>query len=67
MADKQSVERISPAAAKSAVEEEDAVMVCAYDDDHCKPMQINGTLLRGEFEAKLPQMPKDQEIIFYCN
>ncbi len=67
MAGKENVERISPEAAKSEVEAGKAVMVCAYDDEHCKSMQIEGTLLRGDFVNKLSDIPKDKEIIFYCN
>lgn len=67
MTNKESVERISPETAKSEMEAGKAVMVCAYDDEHCKSMQIEGTLLRGDFVSKLSNIPKDKEIIFYCN
>jgi hypothetical protein len=42
-------------------------MVCAYEDDRCKQMLIEGSLLKSEFEARASDMSKDQEIIFYCN
>ncbi len=44
-----------------------ALLVCGYDDDaRFRTMCLEGALSFKEFEARLPRLPKDQEIIFYC-
>ena len=44
-----------------------ALLVCAYEDDErCRQMHLQGAMLFSEFTSKLPALPKDQEIIFYC-
>ena len=44
-----------------------ALLVCAYEDDErCRQMHLQGAMLFTEFKSKLPELPKDQEIIFYC-
>lgn len=60
------IERISPEMTHEKVKAGNAVLVCAYGDDKCKDILLEGALLRSEFEARLPALPKDQEIIFYC-
>ena len=60
------IERISPEAAYQKLKSGEALMVCAYEDDKCRDLLMQGALLRSELEAMLPTLPKDQEIIFYC-
>ncbi len=44
-----------------------ALLVCGYDDEaKFKMMCLEGALSWREFEARLPELAKDQEIIFYC-
>ena len=44
-----------------------ALLVCAYhDEDACRKVQLEGSISLARFEAKLPGLTKDQEIIFYC-
>jgi rhodanese-related sulfurtransferase len=44
-----------------------ALLVCGYDDDaKFKAVHLEGALSLKEFQARLPKLPKDQEIIFYC-
>ena len=44
-----------------------ALLVCGYDDEtKFQMMRLEGALSLKEFEARLPKLPKDQEIIFYC-
>ena len=44
-----------------------ALLVCGYDDDaKFKALRLEGALSLREFEARLPKLPKEQEIIFYC-
>jgi len=60
------IERIGPDETREKVQSGDALLVCSYNDDKCKPLLLEDAILRSEFEAKLPSLPKDQEIIFYC-
>jgi hypothetical protein len=47
--------------------EEDTLLVCAYADPNaCQQHPIEGALDFQAFEAKLPSLAKDQEIVFYC-
>jgi hypothetical protein len=44
-----------------------ALLVCGYEDEAKFRMTcLEGALSWKEFEARLPKIPKDQEIIFYC-
>ncbi len=44
-----------------------ALLVCAYDDDaKFKRMPLEGAISFNEFKSRLPSIPKDQEIVFYC-
>ena len=67
MVDKQSVQRVTPDTAKTAIDEGKAMMVCAYKDEQCRGMQIKGALLPSEFKTRTSELSKTQEIIFYCN
>ncbi len=61
------IPRISAAESHSRVKAGQSLLVCAYaSDDHCKNIHLAGALLPSEFLAKVPTLPKDQEIIFYC-
>jgi len=44
-----------------------ALLVCAYDDDaRFAKYRLEGAISLRELEARLPDLPKDREIIFYC-
>lgn len=44
-----------------------ALLVCAYEsEEQCRNPQLEGAIFLSEFRAKLPALPKDQEIVFYC-
>jgi hypothetical protein len=59
--------RISPAEAYQKVKAGTALLVCAYPEDATfRKMQLDGAISFKDFEARLPGMKKDQEIIFYC-
>ena len=60
------IERIGPEQTREKVQSGDALLVCSYNDDKCNPLLLENAILRSEFEAKLPSLAKDQEIIFYC-
>jgi len=59
--------RIGPHDAHTAVEAGKALLVCAYrNPDTCRRMHLEGAIFLEDFEQKLPSLPEDQEIIFYC-
>ena len=62
-----SVERISVEDARSRVLAGKAFLVCAYNEERCSGMMLEGALTKTQFEKKLATLPKDQEIITYCS
>lgn len=59
--------RISAEETRRRVSAGSALLVCAYDDDEkFKNNHLQGAISFNEFKSRLPQMAKDQEIIFYC-
>jgi rhodanese-related sulfurtransferase len=60
--------RISPEGARKKVKSSEALLVCAYEEDEkFKNMRLEGAMSYKEFKNKVTALPKDQEIIFYCN
>ncbi|WP_300669367.1 hypothetical protein [Desulfoluna sp.] len=61
------VPRVSPAETRGKLIQKKAMLVCAYaSDDQFKQMQLDGAIPLSRFEARLPMLPRTQEIIFYC-
>jgi hypothetical protein len=59
--------RISVREAYQKVKTGQALLVCGYEDEaKFKMMGLEGALSWKEFEARVPKLSKDQEIIFYC-
>jgi hypothetical protein len=59
--------RISPEEAYRKVKSGEAILVCAYDDEATfQTMRLDMAISLGEFQKRLPTIPKAQEIIFYC-
>jgi len=59
--------RISPQDAHRQVTSGHAILVCAYEDEtKCNTMMLQGAISLKEFESRLPNLKKDQPIIFYC-
>ncbi len=59
--------RVTPQEIYPRVQAGQALLVCAYADEaKCRSMHLKGALCLREFSAKLPNLPKDQEIVFYC-
>jgi hypothetical protein len=43
------------------------LLVCAYDDDaKFQRLNLAGAISLSEFRVRLPKLPLDQEIVFYC-
>ena len=61
------VERITVEAARRAVTSNQALLVCAYDDEaKCQKVNLEGSISLARFQSKLASVPKQQPIIFYC-
>ena len=59
--------RIGPEEANRKVKSGEAILVCAYDDDATfQKMRLDMAISLGEFQRRLPEIPREKEIIFYC-
>jgi hypothetical protein len=44
-----------------------ALLVCAYEDEaKCNKIKLEGAISLKSFEARVPSLGRNQEIIFYC-
>lgn len=60
------VRRIAPEQARARVAA-GALLVCAYGDrSKCGGLGIAGGMAWADFAERIPDLEKDQEIIFYC-
>ena len=61
------IERISAEETHSKVAANQALLVCAYEDDaKCRMVNLEGSMSLTSFQSKAASLPKDQEIIFFC-
>ncbi len=61
------IERISVEQAHQKVKANQALLVCAYDDEaKCRKVNLEGSLSLTSFQSRVASLPKTQEIIFYC-
>ena len=59
--------RVRPEEVYQKLKSGTVIFVCAYEDDaKFKKLQLQGAISFNEFKSKLPSLPKDQEIVFYC-
>ena len=59
--------RSSPQEAYEKVKAGQAILVCGYEEEEkFKAMRLEMGVSFAEFQAMLPTLPKDREIIFYC-
>ena len=62
------VARITTEKAREKVSMGKALLVCAYDgDDKFAKYHLEGAISLSAFRKKADELPKAQEIIFYCN
>lgn len=61
------IRRISAEGARALARNEEAQLVCAYEDeDKCKKVRLEGAVTLGELRLRSPeQPPKDETLIFY--
>ena len=61
------IARITPQEAHARVSAGQALLVCAYEDPvRCAGLRLEGAISIQEFRARRSTLPRDQEIIFYC-
>jgi len=61
------IERISVEEARRKVTANQALLVCAYEDDaKCRVLNLDGSISLTSFQTKAASLPKSQEIIFFC-
>jgi len=61
------IERISVEDAHRKVGANQALLVCAYEDEaKCRAVSLSGSISLTDFQAKAASLPKSQEIIFFC-
>lgn len=54
--------------ARNKVQDDVALLVCAYDSEEmCGGIRLEKAITLGEFNARLAEIPKDKELIFYCS
>ena len=59
--------RVTPQEIYPRVKSGEALLVCAYANEaRCRNMQLEGSLTLQEFQARLPDLPKNREIVFFC-
>jgi rhodanese-related sulfurtransferase len=60
-------ERITPEYARKKVRANEALFVCAYDDEEkFRRMHLEGAIPFAAFKDMAVSLTKDREIIFYC-
>jgi hypothetical protein len=61
------IERIDVKKAHEKAAANQALLVCAYEDESkCRMLNLDGSISLSSLQSRLPSLPKTQEIIFYC-
>lgn len=59
--------RITPEETRSKLAAGEAILVCAYEsDEKFEKVKLDQAISLNEFKMRLPTIPEDQKIIFYC-
>lgn len=60
------IERISPEQAHAKITSNQALLVCAYEDEaKCRKFNLEGSISFTSFQSRAQSLAKSQEIIFY--
>jgi hypothetical protein len=60
------IERISVQQAHAKSKSNQALLVCAYEDEaKCRMVNLEGSVSFASFKSRVNSLPKSQEIIFY--
>jgi hypothetical protein len=61
------VRRISVEQARKDNKANQALLVCAYEDEEkCRKVNLDGSISLTSFQSRVGSLPKSQEIVFYC-
>ena len=59
--------RVKPKEVYQKLKSGKTLLVCAYEDEETfRQMQLERAIPLSEFKSRLPSLPKDKEIVFYC-
>jgi hypothetical protein len=60
------IQRIDAQQAHTKAKSNQALLVCAYEDDaKCRMFNLEGSMSFTSFKSRAQSLPKSQEIIFY--
>jgi hypothetical protein len=60
------IERISAQQAHTKIKSNQALLVCAYEDEaKCQRLNLDGSISFTSLQSRAASLPKTQEIIFY--
>lgn len=60
------IERISAQQAHAKIKANQALLVCAYEDEaKCRMLNLEGSISFTSFKSRVQSLPKSREIIFY--
>ena len=60
------IQRIGAQQAHAKTKANQALLVCAYEDDaKCRMLNLEGSISFTSFKSRSQSLPKSQEIIFY--
>jgi hypothetical protein len=60
------IQRIDAQQAHTKVKSNQALLVCAYDDEaKCRKLNLDGSISLASFKSRVNSLPKSQEMIFY--
>lgn len=60
------IERISAQQTYAKIKANQALLVCAYEDDEkCRMLHLEGAISFTSFKSRVQSLAKSQEIIFY--
>jgi hypothetical protein len=60
------IERISAQQANTKAKSNQALLVCAYEDEaKCRMLNLDGSISFASLQSRAASLPKTQEIIFY--
>ena len=60
------IPRVSVEDARRDVSAGRALLVCAYDDERCRKVALEGSIPASALAARAATLPKEQPIVFYC-
>jgi hypothetical protein len=60
------IERISAQQANTKAKSNEALLVCAYEDEaKCRMLNLDGSISFASLQSRAASLPKTREIIFY--